>query len=319
MSSEGGEIAFYKRTLIENYESLFSISGTNRYDSGTIAERIRLLDTILMDEKQLKILLGYEKDKTNEKDKTFISFYYLLNKISNDEEDKRKLDEILKKANENTDKIKLLEVIVLKAQELISSITKEKERKEEAEKLIKKQKEIEDKKVYILDYINVNHNYISSKDKITVEDIEYSILDKYEKKESLRGETTITNYYLLYKKHGIYTMKTKRSSSQGDRPIIPPKLLDYDLDLDLTHLSLLDKLYYGLKNQTSTHKSGGKRIAHAASTAHTYKSTGNKVFLFIDNKRLHRSIYVKGNGKAKYCKINNEFILLSKLKNKVIE
>lgn len=26
------------------------------------------------------------------------------------------------------------------------------------------------------------------------------------------------------------------------------------------------------------------------------------------------SIYVKGNGKAKYCKINNEFVLLSKLK-----
>ena len=58
---------------------------------------------------------------------------------------------------------------------------------------------------------------------------------------------------------------------------------------------------------------GGKRTAPA------YKSTGDKVLLFIDNKRLHRSVYVKGNGKAKYCKINNEFILLSKLKNKVIE
>jgi hypothetical protein len=62
---------------------------------------------------------------------------------------------------------------------------------------------------------------------------------------------------------------------------------------------------------------GGKRIAaHAASA---YKSTGDKVHLFIDNKKLHRSIYVKGNGKAKYCKINNEFVLLSKLKNKIIE
>ena len=61
---------------------------------------------------------------------------------------------------------------------------------------------------------------------------------------------------------------------------------------------------------------GGKRIAaHAASA---YKSTGDKVLLLIDNKKLHRSIYVKGNGKAKYCKINNEFILLSKLKNKII-
>ena len=62
--------------------------------------------------------------------------------------------------------------------------------------------------------------------------------------------------------------------------------------------------------------SGGKRTAPATPS---YKSTGDKVFIFIDNKKLHRSIYVKGNGKAKYCKINNEFILLSKLKNKVIE
>ena len=68
--------------------------------------------------------------------------------------------------------------------------------------------------------------------------------------------------------------------------------------------------------QKTTAATGGKRIAaHAASA---YKSTGDKVHLFIDNKKLHRSIYVKGNGKAKYCKINNEFILLSKLKNKII-
>ena len=60
---------------------------------------------------------------------------------------------------------------------------------------------------------------------------------------------------------------------------------------------------------------GGKRTAHTASA---YKSTGDKVLLLIDNKKLHRSIYVKGNGKAKYCKINNEFVLLSKLKNKII-
>lgn len=62
--------------------------------------------------------------------------------------------------------------------------------------------------------------------------------------------------------------------------------------------------------------SGGKRTAPATPS---YKSTGDKVFLLIDNKKLHRCVYVKGNGKAKYCKINNEFVLLSKLKNKVIE
>ena len=61
--------------------------------------------------------------------------------------------------------------------------------------------------------------------------------------------------------------------------------------------------------------SGGKRTAPAAPA---YKLNGEKVSLLINKKKLHRSVYVKGNGKAKYCKINYEFVLLSKLKNKII-
>ncbi len=274
-------------------------------DRGSIATRIRLLDTILMDEKQLNILLGYD-NATNE---SYSSFYYLLNNISNDEEDKRKLDEILNKVNEDTDKIKLLEGIVSKAQEIISSITKEKRRKVEAEKLIKKQADIEENKGYILEHININ----DYDDKITVEGTEYLILKKEEEKEDFRGSRSITIYFLLYKTHDIYTMKTVWWSNVGDRPITPPKLLDYNIYSQ--HFRLLDKLYKDLKNQTSTHKSGGKRTAPA------YKLNGEKVHLLINKKKLHRSVYVKdkGNGKAKYCKINNEFVLLSKLKNKVIE
>ena len=68
---------------------------------------------------------------------------------------------------------------------------------------------------------------------------------------------------------------------------------------------------------------GGNPIASAAPTASVapaYKLNGEKVHLLINKKKLHRSVYVKdkGNGKAKYCKINNEFVLLSKLKNKII-
>ena len=49
---------------------------------------------------------------------------------------------------------------------------------------------------------------------------------------------------------------------------------------------------------------GGKKIK--------YILNGDKVSLLHNNKRLQRSIYVKENGKAKYCKINKEYILLSK-------
>jgi hypothetical protein len=65
-------------------------------------------------------------------------------------------------------------------------------------------------------------------------------------------------------------------------------------------------------NNNQETKIGGKRIAPA------YKLNGEKVHLLINKKKLHRSVYVKGNGKAKYCKINYEFVLLSKLKNKII-
>jgi hypothetical protein len=71
-------------------------------------------------------------------------------------------------------------------------------------------------------------------------------------------------------------------------------------------------LVESLNDNQETNK-GGKRIA-----APSYKLNGEKVHLLINKKKLHRSVYVKGNGKAKYCKINYEFVLLSKLKNKII-
>ena len=73
-------------------------------------------------------------------------------------------------------------------------------------------------------------------------------------------------------------------------------------------------LVESLNDNQETNK-GGKRTAPAAPA---YKLNGEKVHLLINKKKLHRSVYVKGNGKAKYCKINYEFVLLSKLKNKII-
>jgi hypothetical protein len=83
---------------------------------------------------------------------------------------------------------------------------------------------------------------------------------------------------------------------------------------------LIRRIYRNIKTETedALKLSGGKRIAPIASATPSYKLNGEKVHLLINKKKLHRSVYVKGNGKAKYCKINNEFVLLSKLKNKVI-
>jgi len=47
-----------------------------------------------------------------------------------------------------------------------------------------------------------------------------------------------------------------------------------------------------------------------------YKSTGQVVYILYKNKNYKRTIYVKDNDKknTRYCKINNKYILLSKLK-----
>ena len=45
-----------------------------------------------------------------------------------------------------------------------------------------------------------------------------------------------------------------------------------------------------------------------------YKSTGKAVYIMYKKRKYKRTIYVKDKRKTKYCKINNEYILLSKLK-----
>jgi hypothetical protein len=44
-----------------------------------------------------------------------------------------------------------------------------------------------------------------------------------------------------------------------------------------------------------------------------YKSTGQVVNIMYKKKKYKRTIFVKEKRKTKYCKINNEYILLSKL------
>jgi len=45
-----------------------------------------------------------------------------------------------------------------------------------------------------------------------------------------------------------------------------------------------------------------------------YKSTGEHVNILYNKRKLKRCVYEKTKGRGKYCKINNKYILLSKLK-----
>ena len=61
----------------------------------------------------------------------------------------------------------------------------------------------------------------------------------------------------------------------------------------------------------------GSRSPHSGHSAPAkYKSTGQVVYILYKNKNYKRTIYIKDKDKrnTKYCKINNKYILLSKLK-----
>ena len=45
-----------------------------------------------------------------------------------------------------------------------------------------------------------------------------------------------------------------------------------------------------------------------------YKSTRDEVYILYKKRRYKKTVYVKENTKTKYCKINNKFFMLSKLK-----
>ena len=73
--------------------------------------------------------------------------------------------------------------------------------------------------------------------------------------------------------------------------------------------SLLPSIFRSNQQPAQPSPTGGKKT--------TYRLNGEKVYLLHKNKKVQRSIYVKDKGKTKYCKIDKEYVLLSKVKNKI--
>ena len=60
--------------------------------------------------------------------------------------------------------------------------------------------------------------------------------------------------------------------------------------------------------------SNGGKLAANYKSYNLYKSTGKFVYILYKKKRIKRCVYVKAKGRGKYCKIDKEYVLLSKLK-----
>jgi hypothetical protein len=202
------------------------------------------------------------------------------------------------------------------------------------------------KKQAILKYINEH--------KSSYEVFKFLILKKKDvddKNIYFTGKVSFS-YYLLYKDDELYTTHSEKwATEEGtisrkkygatNTVFHNVEVFDYNNSIDV-YKELFDELYNELSTISPNKTMFGRlkgifssnrvepvasvggnpiaSVASAASAAPSYKLNGEKVHLLINKKKLHRSVYVKdkGNGKAKYCKINNEFVLLSKLKNKII-
>ncbi len=105
---------------------------------------------------------------------------------------------------------------------------------------------------------------------------------------------------------------TSASQEHIETPRIPQDVINNKIKVVKEKLLLIEeenmRLASELKEQPIP-TGGGKKT--------TYRLNGEKVVLLHKNKKVQRSIYVKGNGKTKYCKIDHQYILLSKLKNKI--
>ena len=147
--------------------------------------------------------------------------------------------------------------------------------------------------------------YIDEKFYISKSDIPYSELDKgankiYEFKSDksdydLAYSSELTLQYII---EGIIEgIKQSQKQSSSQMPSQMPSQQQKDP-------SRLRKVFNYL-----TRRKGG--------TNNKYILTDEKVYVMHNNKKVKRSVYMIHNKKTKYCKINKEYVPLSKLKKAV--
>jgi hypothetical protein len=137
-----------------------------------------------------------------------------------------------------------------------------------------------------------------------------SILGLFNSNKPIIDEKLLTSKKLLSESDKLLELENLLSKSESENLLSKSEGLLLESDkLLLDNLKFLNDLTQTLKEieiEIEKEQKGGKPAK--------YKSTGITVFILYKNKKYNRTIYVKDKGKTKYCKINNEYILLSKLK-----
>jgi hypothetical protein len=86
------------------------------------------------------------------------------------------------------------------------------------------------------------------------------------------------------------------------------------LERDINNIITLYEKHFIITREMTSSKSEYSSLLIKGGNPVKYKSTGQVVHIMFQNKKYKRVIYVKDKRNTKYCKMNNEYILLSKLK-----
>jgi hypothetical protein len=162
---------------------------------------------------------------------------------------------------------------------------------------------------YSLDYFNKNNDYLKLEE---TDDIRKFVV----KDSQLLGED---NEIL----NSINSLLSKMDNAKKEVDI-QIKIYDFKKEVDIqnstyriTYTTFLVKKKEELEKDFNELEKLLKTLSfYKASGGNPpkYKSTGKAVYILYKKKKYKRTIYVKDKRKTKYCKINNEYILLSKLK-----
>ena len=161
-------------------------------------------------------------------------------------------------------------------------------------------------------YFQISIKYDNEGNIYTKEEIEKDLKDLLELNETLKDQ-----YILPSRKDRIKTLldiiDPARKKVKTPPGSTSPALMEVDdiltdgrlIDRSPTDIGWAERLE--IPGDQPTSPRGGGNPAK-------YKSTGQVVYIMYKNKKYKRVIYVKDKRNTRYCKINKEYILLSKLK-----
>ena len=180
-----------------------------------------------------------------------------------------------------------------------------------------KKKDIDDVLSTIFEKIE-DDKYIREKDNQIYSFKKYFTIDKEEFKISLKGNIndnglTISNTTLEDMNTELFNLREMYETiiRDGDNNIDSELYDDFVGEANAVFTTINGKIH-DLYNKMDIDSRRQDDISGGAPTK--YKSTGQVVYIVYKNKKYKRTIYTKEKGKTKYCKMNNEYILLSKCK-----